>query len=160
MVEVTPAMAGTNALNVSTLGSLVGTSWVIASYSGELFGEFESITPGYTVNYGSGTNDVVTLMAMAVEELIGDYNNDHVVNAADYTVWRNNLGGDGSLLGANRDPANTGSISQDDYNSWKAHFGETGGAGSLAGSGVVPEPTAAMLALLALAGVAAATRRR
>ncbi len=44
----------------------------------------------------------------------GDYNNDGNVDAADYTVWRNNLGGDGATL-ANRDPGNSGIVNQDDY---------------------------------------------
>ncbi len=79
--------------------------------------------------------------------LVGDYNNNGTVDAADYTLWRNNLGGDGSLLGANRDPANNGLVGASDYNSWKSHFGQTNmGSGSLTIASV-PEP--ATLALLA-----------
>ena len=54
---------------------------------------------------------------------VGDYNNNGTVDAADYTVWRNNLGGPGTAL-ANRDPNNgTGPVAAADYNSWKANFG-------------------------------------
>ncbi len=70
--------------------------------------------------------------------LAGDFNGDNIVNAADYTVWRNGLG-------STYTPA--------DYDVWKSHFGETtAGSGSLAASGAVPEPASAMLLLLGLAG--------
>jgi hypothetical protein len=110
------------------------------------------------VNCGvAATPDILrlTVTAPVPPGLIGDYNGDHVVNAADYSVWRNSLGAAGSALGANRDPANgSGAVSTADYNSWKAHFGQTGGAGSggLGGAGsAVPEPTGFVLLSLASA---------
>jgi PEP-CTERM motif len=61
--------------------------------------------------------------------LTGDYNNNGAVDAADFAIWRHNLGGAGATL-ANRDPANGGGVvSQADYNSWKANFGG-GGSGA------------------------------
>ena len=51
--------------------------------------------------------------------LPGDYNQDHVVNAADYTVWRNNLGSGTSL--PNDSSAGVG---PDDYDRWKTNFGQ------------------------------------
>ena len=46
-----------------------------------------------------------------------------VVDAADYTVWRNNLGGTATL------PNDTtpGSVTAADYDVWKTNFGQTGG---------------------------------
>jgi hypothetical protein len=95
------------------------------------------------------------------QALVGDYNNDGSVNAADYTVWRNNLGGDGSTLGANRDPANgSGPVSAADYSSWKAHFGEPGaGSGGLS-SAAVPEPATLTLIGLVLAAAAVVRPKR
>ncbi|QDV76523.1 right-handed parallel beta-helix repeat-containing protein [Botrimarina mediterranea] len=62
--------------------------------------------------------------------ILGDYNSDGVVNAADYTVWRDNIGG-GFLPG--------------DYGVWATHYGEG------APSGVsVPEPTSASILLTVL----------
>jgi PEP-CTERM motif len=76
--------------------------------------------------------------------LPGDYNRNGTVDAADYTVWRNDLGG---------------TYSQGDYAVWKAHFGETLGGGSGASANLaVPEP--ATLTLLLLAAVAIKLRRR
>ncbi|MGD9634746.1 MAG: hypothetical protein AB7G28_08790 [Pirellulales bacterium] len=90
--------------------------------------------------------------------LVGDYNSDGKVDARDYTVWRDHLGADGSVLGANRDPANSGVVSAADYNSWKSHYGQMAGSGALANSGAVPEP--ATFSLFAwLLGLAAARRR-
>jgi autotransporter-associated beta strand protein len=145
------------ALNVTGSGS---GSWVIATYTGLLSGEFESMTSGITIDYGSGANGQITIMGtLSTAGLIGDYNNDGKVNAADYTVWRNNLGGDESLLGSNRDPANSGNIGQDDYDSWKARFGETSPPSSGGASAVgVPEP--ASFVLIGLAAALVGLRRR
>ena len=52
--------------------------------------------------------------------VLGDYNLDGTVNAADYTVWRDNGGG------------------QVDYRTWKYHFGQSIASGS--GADHVPEP--------------------
>jgi hypothetical protein len=89
----------------------------------------------------------------AAPTLTGDYNNDGDVDAADYTVWRNNVGNPGNTL-QNRDPANgTGVVGPDDYTSWKENFG-AGGGGSIAGA--VPEPGTLGLILVALGLLAAA----
>ncbi len=77
--------------------------------------------------------------------VLGDYNGNQVVDAADYTVWRDHFSSGQSLL----NDASPGSVTIDDYNYWKAHFGATAGVGSVA---VVAEP-ATILPLL-LAGLA------
>ncbi len=64
--------------------------------------------------------------------LLGDFNGDLKVDAADYTVWRNGLGSTYTVA---------------DYDDWKANFGAvasgTGaGSGSVAANGAVPEPAA------------------
>ncbi|MEM8864125.1 MAG: choice-of-anchor Q domain-containing protein, partial [Planctomycetota bacterium] len=52
----------------------------------------------------------------------GDYNRDGVVNAADYTVWRDTLGANvAPLTGADGD--GDGQVTVDDYNVWRTHFG-------------------------------------
>jgi hypothetical protein len=103
----------------------------------------------------AGTAYFDDLVATVTTEtaLYGDYNNNDVVDAADYTVWRNNLNTNFAL--PNRDPANTGNVSGADYDVWKQNFGmsQTGG-GSIAGTSV-PEPTSLLMAtaLLACCGV-------
>jgi hypothetical protein len=66
--------------------------------------------------------------------LPGDYNGDNVVNAADYTVWRNSRGQTITLP----NDSTPGEVNDDDYAVWKAHFGESIGAAS---GPAVPEPT-------------------
>jgi PEP-CTERM motif len=78
----------------------------------------------------------------------GDFNSDGIVNAADYTIWRNTEGQTGANLAADATgPSGTpdGVVDNLDYQFWVSHFGQTSGAGALSGS-TVPEPgTLAML---------------
>ena len=85
----------------------------------------------------------------------GDYNGNGIVDAADYTVWRDHLGQAFSL--PNRSSLNSGPIGQADYDFWKSRFGLTSGSGSLSGSSV-PEPTS--VALLAIGLASAVCGRR
>jgi hypothetical protein len=82
----------------------------------------------------------------------GDYNGDHVVNAADYTVWRNTLGSAATPAGSGADGIPDGTIDDADYEFWKQHFGEVvpGGAGAGGIAAVVPEPSAMLLMLIGL----------
>lgn len=86
--------------------------------------------------------------------LLGDYNGDLVVDAADYTVWRDSLGQSGSGLAADGDK--NGSVGPEDFSIWKMEFGsfvaEEGG-GALA-SNSVPEPSAIALVMLAIGAIA------
>ncbi len=60
--------------------------------------------------------------------VFGDYNNDSIVNAADYTVWRNRLGQTFAL--ANEEPSTTpGMVTPEDYDVWKTNFGNAAVAG-------------------------------
>ncbi|MEX0642389.1 MAG: hypothetical protein WD468_06795 [Pirellulales bacterium] len=60
--------------------------------------------------------------------LIGDYNNNGTVDAADFVLWREYLTQNVTL--PNRDPANSGVIAASDFNSWKSNFGFTESAAS------------------------------
>ncbi|TWT94841.1 Autotransporter-associated beta strand repeat protein [Botrimarina colliarenosi] len=83
-------------------------------------------------------------------QLAGDFNNDGVVNAADYTVWRDNEGAaEGTLVNA---PGTPGVIGSDHYDLWVSNYGATiFGAASSAASAAVPEPGALALFLAAIA---------
>jgi hypothetical protein len=86
----------------------------------------------------------------------GDFNNNGKVDAADYVLWRNNLGTSNAL------PNDNGlgtPISQSHYNLWRSNFNLPGsGDGALSG-GEVPEPTTGMLALLGVAAFHILRRR-
>jgi hypothetical protein len=83
---------------------------------------------------------VVLLIA---PRLPGDFNNDGVVDAADYTVWRDTQGQIGQDLAADftgSGGAPDGIVDDLDYQFWVAHFGATAGSGAGATS-VIPEPS-------------------
>ncbi len=72
--------------------------------------------------------------------LTGDYNNNGVVDAADYVVWRNTNGGNSQA-----------------YADWRANFGAHlgsggGAAGASPSNAAVPEPATLGLLMLAIAG--------
>ena len=94
---------------------------------------------------------------MLVPFLPGDYNDNGIVDAADYTVWRDHLGSGTSL--PNDDTAGVG---PDDYVRWKTNFGQQApGAGSGSGAAAsVPEPATWILLILAAAGWCFRQRRR
>lgn len=80
----------------------------------------------------------------AISGLAGDYNNDGAVNAADYTVWRDNLGAPaGSML----NDASSAPVGEAQYLAWRSNFGAVMPASLFAGASV-PEP--ASLAVLAV----------
>jgi hypothetical protein len=92
--------------------------------------------------------------------LYGDFNNDGIVDAVDYTVWRNNLGGSVELP---NDPT-PDDVTIEDYGVWKSNYGtsEATGSGGLASEAhSVPEPTAAASAVaVVLAGLVGSLRIR
>lgn len=68
--------------------------------------------------------------------LPGDYNRNGIVEAADYTVWRDTLGQSGLAQFSGADGDGSGSIGQGDYDVWREHFGQTLATGLGAGAGV------------------------
>jgi hypothetical protein len=86
------------------------------------------------------------------EGITGDYNDDGIVDAADYTDWRKNEGTSNTLP---NDPVG-GTIGVAQFNNWKANFGLPAGAG---GSSAIPEPGSLMLAAVAILGGAFLHRR-
>jgi uncharacterized protein YjbI with pentapeptide repeats len=74
--------------------------------------------------------------------LIGDYNQNGVVDAADYVVWRKNQNTMNLLP---NDPTG-GTIGVAQYNTWRADFGHTAGSGSGAyANAAVSEPSTMLL---------------
>lgn len=91
-------------------------------------------------------NSLVLSVSMALD---GDFNGDGMVDLADYTVWRNNLGaGDDSAINNNGDGVD--GIDTNDYLVWKQNFGMDNSAAS-SSSQAVPEP--ASLGLMVVIGL-------
>ncbi|MGL4514464.1 MAG: retropepsin-like aspartic protease [Lacipirellulaceae bacterium] len=81
-----------------------------------------------------------TALTLSLPGLAGDYNRDGVVNAGDYTVWRDGLGT---------------TYAPGHYQTWVANYGATGPATSSA----VPEPATLVTLVVGLAGARAPRRR-
>lgn len=83
----------------------------------------------------------------------GDYNQNNVVDAADYVVWRNALGSTPPTPGNGADGNANGTVEQFDYNVWRARFGRTNASMAASSSNefgsnqAVPEPTVGILFL-------------
>jgi T5SS/PEP-CTERM-associated repeat protein len=104
-------------------------------------GTTRSLQPVYSANSG------MSLVPQFIDAL-PDYNQNGIVDAADYTIWRDTLGSRTDLRANGTDEgASFGVVDLADYQIWKSHFGE------IVGSGVgIPEPaTAVLMAAVGLA---------
>jgi dextranase len=83
--------------------------------------------------------------------LNGDYNQDGVIDAADYTVWRDAMAAGSTTLPNDPTP---GTVDESDFEYWRVHFGETaGGAASIAASGLAAVPEPATLCLCTVVAI-------
>jgi hypothetical protein len=77
---------------------------------------------------------------------LGDYNQNSVVDAADYVLWRSKVGTTGVAPYSGADGSGNGSVGAEDYGVWREHFGQTlpptGGGGSLSGATASEVPAA------------------
>ncbi|MEN0109327.1 MAG: hypothetical protein AAF805_01265 [Planctomycetota bacterium] len=97
-------------------------------------------TPGSTVAADTFTTAVETNLAFGVAT--GDYNGNGVVDAADYTLWRDTRGQSvAPLTGA--DGTGDGEIDLQDYAIWQSGFGDSAPSAAEA----IPEPNAVGLLL-------------
>jgi hypothetical protein len=106
----------------------------------------EDLTGRYTTT--DGLVNVLNVEYVTQAGTPGDYNGNGTVDAADYTLWRDNLGGSASAL-QNRDSTNSGVVNAADYTFWKANFGQSGSGGAALGAANVPEASAFCLMLIA-----------
>ena len=97
---------------------------------------------GATENWGAifvADNMNTTLLV-----LMGDYNQNGTVDAADYVLWRKNPGG----------------FPADAYATWRSHFGQPPGSGAgVSANTTVPEPATLVLLMFAAAGWCLRRRR-
>ena len=97
-----------------------------------------------------------TMLVTQLEPLLpGDFNENGVVDAADFTVWRDHLGQQAVLPFHSGDADGDGVVTQADYDIWVANFGMTDA--DVAALRLVPEPYG--VGCIAL-GLALAVHRR
>ncbi|WP_197525402.1 N-formylglutamate amidohydrolase [Pseudobythopirellula maris] len=108
---------------------------------------------GYDYRGGESWRDTAAALAVAMQAyhetylsdpiLPGDYNDDGTVDAADFTAWRDSLGGPAGSL---PNSIVGGPIGMAHYDTWVAHFGDT-----LPLNAPIPEPMSGMLLVLGVA---------
>ncbi len=90
---------------------------------------------------------------------LGDFNGDGFVDAADYTVWRDNLGAPtDDAIGGNGDGVD--GIDGNDYQVWRANFGNPPASLSSQSGGAAAVPEPGTLGLLAAGALGLAMLRR
>ena len=89
----------------------------------------------------------LTLEGAPVPGVMGDYNDNSIVDAADYTVWRDAVAAGSTSLTNDSTP---GTVDESDFLFWRTHFGESTGSGAAAASAsAVPEPSTLVMLLAA-----------
>ncbi len=129
-----------------------GDSFEFLTSSGEISAIFGSLnlpalSSGLEWQFDFGPQ---ALTLNVIGGLPGDYNLDGTVDAADYTVWRDNLGTSNVAADGNND----GTVDSLDYNVWRSNFGASANASLGVTSGAVPEPSSVAIGLLSLLGFA------
>jgi hypothetical protein len=137
LVDNDVALQGTLAISLVNLGGgtyapAVGTAFTIITAGDGVGGAFDHVTgpDGYNWRVNYLANSVQLVVGNA-----GDFNNDGVVDARDYVVWRDNGGG----------PLN--------FAAWRSHFGTHYASGSSIEGSAVPEPASLCLLLAAACGL-------
>jgi hypothetical protein len=116
----------------------------------ELFGEFGMVsfagdtTADVVYDYENGDIYLENFMSTEPPGIVGDYNDNGTVDAADYVVWRENLGSTNTI--PNDDTP--GSVLAVDYDRWRANFGMSSAGGASLSAVPTPEPTTLAGALL------------
>jgi hypothetical protein len=94
-------------------------------------GGMQDLTFEYLLSDGSEFSGGEVVYRSLGPSLAGDYNGNGVVDAADYVVWRNEIG------------------TQAAYDTWRANFGRSAAAGSMLAGSPIPEPVSFQLAIAA-----------
>jgi hypothetical protein len=149
-INLTVASGGTTSTN--SIHLLTDPQWRL--FTLDFTAEASTATVLFTADSGNllaADLDNVSVDWLAAPAL-GDYNGDGIVDAADYTIWRDTLGSTTDLR-ANGDNtgASAGVIDQADYVFWKSHFGNHAGSGAGGGANAgVPEPTTGLMLLVGI----------
>jgi hypothetical protein len=125
--------------------------------------------PTATTNISSGVNSPTDLLGnsgsvnLSTPSPTGDYNGNHVVDAADYVAWRATLNQSVSSPGHGADGNGSGMVDAGDYTYWRSRFGNAAGSGSSSsdvGAAIsAPEPASGCVVLTGLA-ISGLRRRR
>jgi autotransporter-associated beta strand protein len=132
-----PAETSTARLNLNFAGTDIIHSLLFNNVA-QASGTWGALSSGadHTTALITGTG----LLQVPAAGLLGDFNSDGKVDAADYVTWRKNDSANATL-------PNDNSVGNQAarYTLWRANFGNPPGAGSSLGQAAVPEPTTVVL---------------
>jgi hypothetical protein len=134
-------------LDLKQAGHSVGFQMVSVSSQDRFGGEFaEAVAHG--LSFGA---EWLEFYAVDTEFIptAGDYNYDGVVNLADYTVWRDNLGG---TIDLRADGSGNQQVDAADFAVWKQGMRTNSGSLATPSSSAVPEPSTLAIAGLVASG--------
>ncbi len=153
-------------LSISLLNGynpVAGSTYTVLT-AGSITGAFDTfglpqLSPGLVWSIGR-TSTAYTLAVAAA-----DYNQNGVVDAADYLIWRHNRGMASGATVAQGDSNGDGAVNDADYLIWRANLGNVRGTASGTGSANlgpsgVPEPGISALMLVLLTGLPMSRYRR
>lgn len=142
VVSGAASLAGTLEVSLVDFNPALGQAFDILDW-GSASGTFDTLTlPELDAGLAWNTLQLPTSGVLSVGPA-GDYNANGVVDAADYTLYRDNLGTT-TLLPNDTTP---GSVTNDDYAVWQTNFG----AGAPSVAAAVPEPAGLMFCCTFLA---------
>jgi hypothetical protein len=137
IAEADAEFIGTTEMSISRARIFVGGTNAVGPWAEFTWDEYR---------LGTTHQDVMPFTAAPPAGLVGDYNNDKSVDAADFVVWRNS---ENTMTTLPNDPVG-GVIGPSQYNNWRANFGANS-AGSSAGVGAaIPEPASVTLGVFAV----------
>ena len=118
------SLAGNPAVGLDFFGPENRVAHLLTNFTLSLPGEYRiRLNPaGWT---SDGQAPLPAELTYRYNVVDGDYNLDGMVDAADYTVWRNTLGMVGIPLYSGADGNGNGMIDADDYLVWKANYGNS-----------------------------------
>ena len=149
-----PINGNTHEVKVYKDGSLTPETFDVILGTQNEFGSGSHIGMGLSSGSAFGAYDVdffaykEGVVPPTLAGVPGDFNSDGKVDAGDYATWRKNNNTNNALANDNGLGTPIGSAH---YNLWRANFGNPPGSGSGLGQAAVPEPSSAILLMLAAA---------
>jgi autotransporter-associated beta strand protein len=138
-------------INLFNTGTMSEGNYTLIDY-GTLSGSVSSLgTPTGPAGFSYELQDTGSLIRLVVSPpgVPGDFNEDYIVDAADYLIWRENEGTTNQLPNDNN---LGGTVGPAHYDLWRSNFGTVGGgSGSAAGTSAgVPEPATLALVVMGI----------
>jgi autotransporter-associated beta strand protein len=157
----TTTLNGIGTVNLTDAGGLGIGNYTLIDYTGTLAGSdivgFLNQTPTGPAGFiyalvDTGSTIDLTVLPSGND---ADFNDDGIIDAGDYVVWRKFNGGPGTQFTG--DATGDGNVNDLDYDEWFENFGSPAIPPPPGNSGAVPEPTT--LALLSIFAIIAWQRR-